>query len=61
MLNGFCHVSMLRPRQFWSLSQDSLGGAIDTIRVGGAYSATVSAIDTKEVKLVIHVDKKITS
>ena len=59
---------MLRPRQFWSLSQDSLGGAIDslrgaidTIRVGGAYSATVSAIDTKEVKLVIHVDKKITS
>jgi ribonuclease R len=58
MLNGFCHISMVRPRQYWSLSDDCLVGAVDTIRTGGAYRADVHAIDpgSCEVKIVIHAD-----
>jgi len=50
MLNGFCHISMLRPVQYWNLTE---GG--HTIQIGGAYSATVSSIEKDDVKLLIHV------
>lgn len=50
MLNGFCHISMLRPMRYWNL----LGGG-HTIRIGGAYSADVDSIEQNDVKLLIHI------
>ena len=48
MLNGFCHVSMLRPSQYWNL------GASPSLQIGNAYQAEVASIEKEEVRLLIH-------
>ena len=48
MLNGFCHVSMLRPVQYWNL------GAGSSLQIGAAYQAEVASIEKDEVRLLIH-------
>ena len=48
MLNGFCHVSMLRPVQYWNL------GAGSSLQIGAAYQAEVASIEKDEIRLLIH-------
>jgi len=64
MLNGFCHVTMVRPSQYWQLAKDALTGSsagANMIRLGGAYLAEIQSVNpvTCEVTLTIRADSPV--
>jgi len=71
MLNGFSHISMLRPRQYWRLTKglgvmdmltgNDISSTANTIRIGEAYRAEIQSVDpiTCEVKLLVHANSQV--
>jgi ribonuclease R len=50
-LNGFLHISLLEPKQFWFYDNDTLFGSKESVKIGDKMTATVVKMDEAGIHL----------
>lgn len=50
-LNGFLHISLLEPKQFWAFDNDTLLGLEECVKVGDKMTATIMKMDEAGIQL----------